>query len=84
VGVDGATLSFSDQVHKAPLNGLRQYCSSGLPDEIVVYDGDMVAVTTWDDGGYLLVVGRNEEGEIVAAEVLNVLSYPPDEDEEDD
>eukprot|EP00977_Amphora_coffeiformis_P009197 scaffold2095_cov166-Amphora_coffeaeformis.AAC.4 len=74
VGVDSATISFSDVDHKVALGenaewieamheGGHSYCS------VVDWHGLNVAFVTTDDGGYPVVVARNEDDKIIAAEV---------------
>ena len=68
LGVDGARLSFSDANHKAPLCEGKFY--KGGQVTVIDWHGTPVASCTVDDGGYPLLVARNPEGRIVAAEVL--------------
>ena len=67
VGVDSATISFSDKDHKVPLCEFKLFEHDS---NLVNWYGGKVAATVLDDGGYLLLVGRNEEDKVVAAEVL--------------
>ena len=74
IGVDSATISLSDVEHKFPLSGLHGH------SEVVDWHGSKVAAVTCDDGGYILLVARNEEDKIVAVEVLD----PPLEENEEE
>jgi len=85
IGVDSASISFSDKSHKVCLHEYLEECHDIQPG---VYDwqGGKIATTWCDDGGYLLLVGRNEEDKIVAAELMDplYLTCDHDDDEEDD
>ena len=82
VAVDGAALSFSDAHHKVPLRGLVHDGNEEV--SVVNWHGTPVARCTTDDGGYPLLVGRDPEGRVVAAEVLFQWYGEEDEDHGED
>ena len=74
VGIDSATISLSDVDHKVALgkvgywkemknNADDRYCS------VLDWHGSNVAFATADDGGYPVLVARNEDDKIIAAEI---------------
>ena len=81
LAVDTARISFSDASHKVPL------CEGDFyVDQVAVLDWHGIPVAICNigaDGGYPLLVARDSEGRIVAAEVL-FESFEGDEDDNDD
>lgn len=83
IGVDSASISFSDANHTL---SLEHYLHGNHDHHPGVYDwqGGRIATTWCDDGGYPLLVGRNEHDEIVAAEVVGYFEYDDEEDDDEE
>jgi hypothetical protein len=80
LSVDTARISFSDASHKVPL------CEGDFYfDQVAVVDWHGTPVAICDigaDGGYPLLVARDSEGRIIAAEVLFESTVEDDDDDE--